>query len=197
MAMITQIDCLTLLVVKATTVAEATVAEASSTSSAFLHRMNRDHNMLQPPMDDIQTGEQQAEDVHSKISNQPGEGDKDKSDAISARIDDTPATGPAPAGEEEDLLLEATPILMMLSSNSRGLRKQGVATTAHATLLSKKKKVAVQCPKGAHVKVTKSHLFHVLDHDVQRDTLLLKGYGNSQNFIGQLLSGSGEQSYNI
>jgi hypothetical protein len=55
--------------------------------------------------------------------------------------------------------------------------------------------VAAQCHNGAHVKVTRSNLFHVLEHNEQRETL--KGYGNSRNFFGQILSGSGKQGYNI
>jgi hypothetical protein len=88
------------------------------------------------------------------------------------------------------------PILATPPSNSGGFRKQGVATTACATTSSsKKKKLAAQCRKGAHVKVTRSNIFHVLEHDEQRETL--KGYGNSRNYYGQILSGSGKQGYNI
>jgi hypothetical protein len=55
--------------------------------------------------------------------------------------------------------------------------------------------VAAQCRKGARVKVTRSNLFHVLEHDEQRETL--KGYGNRRNFFGRILSGSEKQGYNI
>jgi hypothetical protein len=55
--------------------------------------------------------------------------------------------------------------------------------------------VAAQCCKGARVKVTRSNLSHVLKHDEQRETL--KGYGNSRNYYGRILSGSGKQGYNI
>jgi hypothetical protein len=90
----------------------------------------------------------------------------------------------------------APPILATPPSNSGGSRKRGVAITARATTSSsKKKKVAAQCRKGARVKVTRSNLFHVLEHDEQRETL--KGYGNSRNYYGRILSGSGKQGYNI
>jgi hypothetical protein len=90
---------------------------------------------------------------------------------------------------------EDTPILTMPSSNSGSLRTLGVATTAHATSSSKKKKAAAQSQKGAHVKVTRSHLFHVLEHDAQRE--ILRGYRNSWSCFGRTLSGSGKQGYNI
>jgi hypothetical protein len=90
------------------------------------------------------------------------------------------------AGVVEDVLGQeiedtAPPILSSTPpSNSGGSRKQGVATTARATTSSsKKKKVAVQCCKGACVKVAWSNLFHVLEHDEQREAL--EGYGNSGN----------------
>ena len=101
----------------------------------------------------------------------------------------------------EDVLGQATedtapPILATPPSNSGGSRKRGVATTARATTSSsKKKKVAAQCRKGACVKITRSNLFHVLEHDEQRERL--KGYGNSRNYFGRILSGSGKQGYNI
>jgi hypothetical protein len=46
---------------------------------------------------------------------------------------------------------------------------QLLVTTACSTSSSKKKKAAAQCQKGARVKVTKSHLFHVLKHNVQKE----------------------------
>jgi hypothetical protein len=42
--------------------------------------------------------------------------------------------------------------------------------------------VAAQCRKGARIKVSRSNLLHVLEHDEQGETL--KGYGNSRNFFG-------------
>jgi hypothetical protein len=95
-------------------------------------------------------------------------------------------------GETED-----TAPANLTTPPSGGSRKRGVVTTAGAsTSLTKKKKVAAtQCCKGACVKVTRRNLFHVLKHDEQRDTL--KGYGNSRNFFGRILSGSGKQGYNI
>jgi hypothetical protein len=52
----THIDRLSLLVMEDTPVSETTVSEAFSASSAFLQRMNRDHNIYQPSMDDIPIG---------------------------------------------------------------------------------------------------------------------------------------------
>jgi hypothetical protein len=103
-------------------------------------------------------------------------------------------TGP-PAAVEVDLT-EATPPITTPPSNSGCSRKKrAVATTARVTSSSKKKKIAAQCRKGARVKVTRSLLFHVLDDDEQREKL--KGYGNSRNFFGRILSGSGKEGYKI
>jgi hypothetical protein len=72
-------------------------------------------------------------------------------------------------GETEDT---APSNLTTPPSNSGGSRKRGVATTARASTSSTKKKkfAAAQCRKGARVKVTRSNLFHVLEHDEQRYT---------------------------
>jgi hypothetical protein len=109
--------------------------------------------------------------------------------------DKTPdGTGPPPAVHVD--MTEATPPITTPPSNSgRSRKKRGVATTARVTSSSKKKKIAAQCRKGARVKVTRSHLFHVLETDDQRDKL--KGYGNSRNFFGRILSGSGKEGYRI
>jgi hypothetical protein len=144
MIMIAHIDCLTLLVMEDTTLSEAAVSEASESCSAFLQCLNRGHDIFCQC-----TGAQEEEDVHPQISNPPAEGDKDESSTSSARIDDALATG----GWKETSPQEATPI----------------STTACATSSSKKKKAAAQCQKGAFIKVTRSHLFHVLEHDVQKD----------------------------
>jgi hypothetical protein len=114
-------------------------------------------------------GEQQEEEINPDLSIPPvAEDDADEdSSAVTAIIHD------GAAGVAEDVArTEATapPIFTTSPSNSGGSRKLGVATTARATLSSKKKKVATQCRKGAHVKVTRSNLFHVLEHDEQRDT---------------------------
>jgi hypothetical protein len=124
---------------------------------------------------------EQEDAVHSEISEPPAERDTDESSpsVISARIDDAPATGP-PAPEAAPIITTTLP------SNSGGSSKRGVATTtARATSSSKKKKAAAQCRKGTHVKVTRSHLYHVIQYDVQREKLT--GYRNSRNFFGQIL----------
>jgi hypothetical protein len=73
---------------------DTTVSEASSTFSAFLQRLNRDHNLCQEPsyddtvipmLQDIQTGEQE-QDMHSKISDtlatgSPAEGVEDEDES--------------------------------------------------------------------------------------------------------------------
>jgi hypothetical protein len=139
--MTTHIDHLTILVPE-----DTTASEASETFSAFHQHMNRGQKNC--------PAAQQEEDVYSKIRNPLAEDDdENKSSTISAIIAFIPATKP-PAGVEEDLPPEATPILTTLNFNYGGSRKRGVATTACETSPSKKKKAAVQCKKGAHVKVT-------------------------------------------
>jgi hypothetical protein len=122
--------------------------------------------------------EQQEVTIQSDLSIQGAEDDPDDNAfvvaAVAAIIDD------GAAGVVDDVLGQETedtapPIRATPPSNSGCSRKRGVATTAHATTSSsKKKKVAAQCCKGARVKVTRSNLFHVLEHDEQRETL--KGY---------------------
>jgi hypothetical protein len=163
------------------------------------HRMNIMIPSILQPSGAV---EQQEVATHSDLSVQvdKDDPDDDASDiaAVAAIIDD----GAARVVVEDVLGQQETedtapPILATPPSNSGGSRKRGVATTACATTSrSKKKKVAAQCCKGAPVKVTRSNLFHVvLKHDEQRETL--KGYGNSRNYYGRILSGSGKQGYNI
>jgi hypothetical protein len=141
------------------------------------HHMNMIPSILQPLGDIVL--EKQEVAIQSDLSVQAAEDDPDNYASVVA------------GQETEDT---APPILATPPSNSGGSRKWGVATTA-TTSSSKKKKVAAQCRKGAHVKVTRSNLFHVLEHDEQRETL--KGYGNRRNYYGRTLAGSGKQGYNI
>jgi hypothetical protein len=141
--------------------------------------------------------EQQEVAIQWDLSVQAAEDDPDDdASAVAAAIIDDGAAGVVDdvlGRETEDT---APPILATPPSNSGGSRKRGVATRACATTSSsKKKKVAAQCRKGARVKVPRSNLFHVLEHDEQRKTL--KGYGNSRNYYGRILSGSGKQNYKI
>ena len=104
------------------------------------------------------------------------------------------ATDPTTAVDEAITvaITEATPAITTPPSISK---KRGVPTTARTTASSKKKKASAQCRKGARVKITRSLLFHILEHDEQREKL--KGYGNSRNFFGRILSGSGKTGYSI
>jgi hypothetical protein len=160
--------------------------------------MNHHMNMIPSIIEPLSAipgvrGEQQEEGKNSDLSVQAEDDPDDDTSAVAAIIDNGAAGAVEDVAETEDT---ASPILTTPPSNSGGSRKRGVATTARATTSSsKKKKVAAQCQKGALVKVTRTNLFHVLEHDEQRETL--KGYGNSRNFFGQILSGSGKQGYNI
>jgi hypothetical protein len=186
------------------TMEDATVTEppssdgSSSTSSAFCNRMHHHMNMIPSILQPLGAVvvEQQEVAIQSDLSVQAAEDDpEDNASAVAAIIDDGAAgVVDGVLGQETDDT--APPILVTPPSNSGGSTKRGVATTARATAsLSKKKKVAAQCRKGARVKVTRCNLFHVLEHDEQRETL--KGYGNSRNYYGRILSGSGKQGYNI
>jgi hypothetical protein len=186
---------------------DATVTEppssdgSSSTSSAFVgrmhHRMNMIPSILQPL--GAVVVEQQEVVIQSDLSVQaakddPGD-DASVVAAVAAIIDDG-AAGVVDGVLGQETEDTAPPILATPPSNSGGSRKRGVATTARATTSSsKKKKEAAQCRKGARVKVTRRNLFYVLEHDEQRETL--KGYGNSRNYYGRILSVSGKQGYNI
>jgi hypothetical protein len=193
-----------------TTMEDATVTDppssdgSSSTSSTFIDHMHHPMNMIPSILQPLgAVGEQQEVAIQSDLSVQAAAEDDPDGDAsvvaavaaAAAIIDD------GVAGVVDDVLGQETedtapPILATPPSNSGGSRKRGVATTARATTSSsKKKKVASQCHKGACAKVTRSNLFHVLEHDEQRETL--KGYGNSRNYYGRILSGSGKQGYNI
>jgi hypothetical protein len=175
-----------------------TSSDTSSTSSTLVNRIRDRMNMvpsLLQPLGAIPKviGEQQEEEKKLELSSVRADNDPDDDTsavAVPAIIADGTAGVVKDLGETEDT---APSNLITPPSISGGSRKQGVATTACAsTSLTKKKKVAAaQCCKGACVKVTRSNLFHVLEHDEQRDTL--EGYGNSQNFFGQILSGSGKQ----
>ncbi len=186
---------------------DATVTEppssdgSSSTSSAFIDRMNHRMNMIPSILQPLGAVvvEQQEVAIQSDLSVQAAEDDPEDDAsvvaAVAAIIDDG-AAGVVDGVLGQETEDTAPPILATPPSNSGGSRKRGVATTARATTSSsKKKKVAAQCRKGARVKVTRSNLFHVLEHDEQRETL--KGYGNSRNYYGRILSGSGKQGYNI
>jgi hypothetical protein len=119
--------------------------------------------------------------------------DHDQDEAPDGEIDDTIAPDP-PAAAVEEYIAEATP---PTSTSGRSSKKRVVATTSRSSAQKerKKKKVSAQCRKGARVKVKRSLLYHVLLHEDQREKL--KGYGNSRNFYGEILSGSGKTGYQI
>jgi hypothetical protein len=58
------------------------------------------------------------------------------------------------------------------------LEKMRNCTYSSCSVIKQEEKAAVQCQKGASGKVTRSLLFRVLEHDVQREKL--RGYGNSR-----------------
>jgi hypothetical protein len=95
-----------------------------------------------------------------------------------------------------DTITEATPTITAPTITAPpGSRKRGVATAARTTSSSKKKKASAQCRKGARVKIKRSLLFHVLEHDDQKEKL--EGHSNSRNFFGTFLSGSGKTGCKI
>jgi hypothetical protein len=191
-----------------TTMEDATVTEppssdgSSSTSSAFIDRMSHRMSMIPSilqPLGAVEV-EQQEVAMQSDLSIQAAEDDPEDDASVvaaAAAIIDDGAAGVVDGVLGQETEDKAPPILATPPSNSGGSRKRGVATTACATTSSsKKKKVAAQCCKGARVKVTRSNLFHVLEHDEKRESL--KGYGDSRNYYyGRILSGSGKQGYNI
>ena len=68
------------------------------------------------------------------------------------------------------------------------------ATTKSKPNANKKRKKQLaykRCGKGARVKVTRQILYHVLDSDLQRDSL--KGFGNNRNFHGTIVGGTSKQ----
>jgi hypothetical protein len=112
--------------------------------------------------------------------------------------DATLATDSTTAADEQeaitaDTITEATPAPTITAPP--GSRKRGVATAAGVTSSSKKKKASAQCRKGARVKIKRSLLFHILQHDDQKRKL--EGCGNSRNFFGIILSGSGKTGCKI
>jgi hypothetical protein len=116
--------------------------------------------------------------------------DKDVASDVSGRIGDTASTGAAAAHKD---IPEAT--AQITTFQLRWFKNTRSCNYSSYDLIQQEERSATQCQKGVPVKVKRSLLLHVLEHNDQRDKL--KGYGNSRNFFGRILSGSGKQGYMI
>jgi hypothetical protein len=100
-----------------------------------------------------QENNKEEEDVHSKISNPPAEGDEDKSSTISASIDDAPGTGSS-AEVEEDLPPEATPIPHHAAFKLWRLKKVSCSNYSSCNIIELEEKgscpVSNRCPCQSH-----------------------------------------------
>ena len=99
----------------------------------------------------------------------------------------------AAEGEKTDNIVQAEATAPNQSKNMRA-REMRPTTARNPSSYTKKKKRA-NCKKGARIKIRRDNLFHILKSDKQKEDI--QKYGNSRNFHGEIISGSGKQGYNI
>ena len=73
------------------------------------------------------------------------------------------------------------------------LKRAAPLTTARKKSSNEKKK-AFKAKKGCRIKVTRNNLYHVLNETQQ---VGLEKFGNSRNFHGNIISGSGKQGNKV
>ena len=78
-------------------------------------------------------------------------------------------------------------------ASKRGVQKRLTTARNLSTYMNNKKRAI--CKKRARVKIRRDNLFHILKSEKQKDDI--QKYINSRNFHEDIISGNGNQGYNI